>query len=64
MLTLLEFRLERLRQRIQQKLPQAPELVLEKVWTILNATNEDDYLLNLIDGKLLAMKMKRKSKQC
>jgi hypothetical protein len=40
MLTLLDFRLERLRQRIQQKLPQASESVLEQVWTILNATNE------------------------
>jgi hypothetical protein len=36
MLTLLD--------QIQQKLPQAPESVLEKVWTILNATNEDDEL--------------------
>ncbi len=36
MLTLLD--------RIQQKLPQAPESVLEKVWTILNATHEDDEL--------------------
>jgi hypothetical protein len=36
MLTLLD--------RIQQKLPQAPESVLEQVWTILNATNEDDEL--------------------
>jgi hypothetical protein len=44
MLTLLEFRLERLRQRINQKLPQAPESVLEQVWTILNATNEDEEL--------------------
>jgi hypothetical protein len=34
MLTLLD--------RINQKLPQAPESVLEKVWTILNAANEDD----------------------
>jgi hypothetical protein len=44
MLTLLEFRLERLRQRINQKLPQAPESVLEQVWTILNAANEDEEL--------------------
>ena len=36
MLTLLDL--------IQQKLPQAPESVLEKVWMILNATNEDDEL--------------------
>ena len=35
MLTLLD--------RINQKLPQAPESVLEQVWTILNA-NEDDEL--------------------
>jgi hypothetical protein len=34
MLTLLD--------RINQKLPQAPESVLEQVWTILNAANEDD----------------------
>jgi exonuclease I len=40
MLTLLELRLERLRQRIHRKLPQASESVLEQVWTILNATNE------------------------
>jgi hypothetical protein len=40
MLTLLELRLEGLCQRINQKLPQAPESVLEKVWTILNAANE------------------------
>jgi hypothetical protein len=44
MLTLLELRLERLRQRINQKLPQAPESVLEQVWTILNAANEDEEL--------------------
>jgi hypothetical protein len=52
MLTLLELRLVRvafasakgLRQRINQKLPQAPESVLEQVWTILNADNEDDEL--------------------
>jgi hypothetical protein len=31
-----------LRQRINQKLPQAPESFLEQVWTILNAANEDD----------------------
>lgn len=36
MLTLLD--------RINQKLPQAPDSVLEKVWTILNAVNEDDEL--------------------
>jgi hypothetical protein len=30
--------------RINQKLPQAPESVLEQVWTILNAANEDDSL--------------------
>ncbi len=36
MLTLLELRLEGLRQRINQKLPQVPESVLEQVWTILN----------------------------
>jgi hypothetical protein len=36
MLTLLD--------RINQKLPQAPESVLEQVWTILNAVNEDDEL--------------------
>jgi hypothetical protein len=34
MLTLLD--------QINQKLPQAPESVLEQVWTILNAANEDD----------------------
>jgi hypothetical protein len=44
MLTLLELRLERLRQRINQKLPQAPESVLEQVWTILNAAHEDEEL--------------------
>jgi hypothetical protein len=44
MLTLLELRLEGLRQRINQKLPQAPESVLAQVWTILNATNEDNEL--------------------
>ncbi len=42
MLTLLELRLEGLRQRINQKLPQAPESILVQVWTILNAANEDD----------------------
>jgi hypothetical protein len=36
MLTLLD--------RINQKLPQAPESVLEQVWTILNAANEDEEL--------------------
>lgn len=36
MLTLLD--------RINQKLTQAPESVLAQVWTILNATNEDDEL--------------------
>lgn len=36
MLTLLD--------RIHQKLPQAPESVLEQVWTILNAANENDEL--------------------
>jgi hypothetical protein len=36
MLTLLE--------QINQKLPQAPESVLEQVWMILNAANEDDEL--------------------
>ncbi len=36
MLTLLD--------RINQKLPQAPESVLAQVWTILNATSEDDEL--------------------
>jgi hypothetical protein len=36
MLTLLD--------RINQKLPQVPESVLEQVWMILNATNEDDEL--------------------
>lgn len=36
MLTLLD--------RINQKLPQAPEAVLEQVWTILNAANENDEL--------------------
>jgi hypothetical protein len=36
MLTLLD--------RINQKLPQAPDSVLEQVWTILNAVNEDDEL--------------------
>jgi hypothetical protein len=36
MLTLLD--------RINQKLPQVPESVLEQVWTILNATNEDEEL--------------------
>ncbi len=36
MLTLLD--------RINQKLPQVPESVLAQVWTILNATNEDDEL--------------------
>jgi hypothetical protein len=30
--------------RIHQKLPQVPESVLEQVWTILNAANEDDEL--------------------
>jgi hypothetical protein len=44
MLTLLDFRLERLRQRINQKLAHAPESVLEQVWTILNAANEDEEL--------------------
>ena len=34
----------RQRQRINQKLPQAPESVLEQVWMILNAVNEDDEL--------------------
>lgn len=36
MLTLLD--------RINQKLPQVPESVLEQVWTILNAADEDDEL--------------------
>jgi hypothetical protein len=36
MLTLLD--------QINQKLPQAPESVLEQVWKILNAANEDDEL--------------------
>jgi ferric-dicitrate binding protein FerR (iron transport regulator) len=36
MLTLLD--------RINQKLPQVPESVLAQVWTILNATNEDEEL--------------------
>jgi hypothetical protein len=36
MLTLLD--------RINQKLPQVPESVLEKVWMILNTANEDDDL--------------------
>jgi hypothetical protein len=36
MLTLIE--------QINQKLPQAPESVLEQVWMILNAANEDDEL--------------------
>jgi hypothetical protein len=36
MLTLLD--------RINQKLPQAPESVLEQVWMILNAANEDEEL--------------------
>ena len=36
MLTLLD--------RINQKLPQVPESVLEQVWTILNAANENDEL--------------------
>jgi hypothetical protein len=36
MLTLLD--------RINQKLPQAPESVLEQVWMILNAANEDNEL--------------------
>jgi ferric-dicitrate binding protein FerR (iron transport regulator) len=36
MLTLLD--------RINQKLPQVPESVLEQVWMILNAANEDDEL--------------------
>jgi hypothetical protein len=36
MLTLLD--------QINQKLPQAPESVLEQVWTILNSDNEDDEL--------------------
>jgi hypothetical protein len=36
MLTLLD--------RINQKLPQASDSVLEQVWTILNAVNEDDEL--------------------
>jgi hypothetical protein len=44
MLTLLELRLEGLRQQINQKLPQVTESVLEKVWAILNAANENDEL--------------------
>lgn len=36
MLTLLD--------RIHQKLPQAPESVLEQVWMILNAANQDEEL--------------------
>jgi hypothetical protein len=36
MLTLLD--------RINQKLPQVPESVLEQVWTLLNAANENDEL--------------------
>jgi hypothetical protein len=35
--------------RINQKLPQAPESVLEQVWTILNAANEDDSLYTEFD---------------
>ncbi len=48
MLSLLDFRPERLRQRINQKLPQASRSVLDRVWTILNSNelsesaNEDD----------------------
>jgi hypothetical protein len=34
MLTLLD--------RIQQKLPQAPESVLQQVWTILNTTGDEE----------------------
>jgi hypothetical protein len=30
--------------RINQKLPQAPESVLKQVWTILNAAHEDEEL--------------------
>jgi hypothetical protein len=41
MLTLLD--------RINQKLPQVPESVLEQVWTILNAANEDDSLYTEFD---------------
>jgi hypothetical protein len=41
MLTLLD--------RINQKLQQAPESVLEQVWTILNATNEDEELYTEFD---------------
>jgi hypothetical protein len=41
MLTLLD--------RINQKLPQAPESVLEQVWTILNAANEDEELYAELD---------------
>jgi hypothetical protein len=47
MLTLLDFLLERLRQRIHQKLPQVPESVLEQVWKILNVSesaSEDEEL--------------------
>jgi hypothetical protein len=58
MLTLLDFRLERLRQRINQKLPQAPAAVLEQVWIILNAIEDEQ--LNSSGGKPLAMKMKLK----
>ena len=28
--------------RIQQRLPQAPESVLQQVWTILNAAEDED----------------------
>jgi hypothetical protein len=47
MLTLLDFRLERLRQRIQQKLPQASESVLEQVWTILTSADNNAALSEL-----------------
>jgi hypothetical protein len=40
----------RQRQRINQKLPQAPESVLEQVWTILNAANEDEELYAEFDS--------------
>jgi hypothetical protein len=55
MLTLLELRLEGLRQRINQKLPQATESVLEQVWTILNVAK--NCMLTSSVGKLLVMKM-------
>lgn len=47
MQTLLDVRLARLRQRIQQKLPQASESVLEQVWSILTATDNNAELSEL-----------------